>query len=320
MRREVRKLTSIVLAAVLFFDSPVAASASEARDDAALPIQEISAREMSRLMHTAHQDQARFYASDGKKKDHKEEQEETEESGSRTHVDVSTGIHPAAKFTPPRIVVPSKDLGRAALIVFAVIGVVVVVGVIFYSGIYLYDIVRGNVSLNPWFQAEGEYSILLPTYFSEKNSSSRMRRLGYIGGFKFNSGLNREKTFDLGLTFEGGRHHLIEKNLASQANEFYDGAYGLMGPAILFSFGGLPHRPLVRATVLTGTSSDSHVGLISKAQIGLQYPIYSSIHGALYAGIDAGALFFNVVKKDRLVRNVDEFSFISSLSVGYEIH
>lgn len=231
-----------------------------------LPIKQVSPEEFSSILeHVKAQKVIVVQANvkkderDEKEKEHKAESEETSTSFLDS-VDLSTNV-----------LANSSSGDEAALIIFAVIGLVVIVAWIPYLPVLIHDIIKGDENLKIHQLLTTQWNPFLGTH-----------RSGGLLGLRysfFEERLDKDQTLKMGFAVESG-HYVAKEKFR------FEGAYWLAGPSIVI--GDYDTDSLFgKIDLMGGTSFDSDLGLVSRAEFSINWLDESG----LLVGLSVGGLY-----------------------------
>lgn len=217
----------------------------------------------------------------------KTEKQKTEEVN--TGLDVLDAVDVATTFD-------TSGSNEAALIFFAVTGLVVAVAWLPYFPLLAYKAITdkedklkmrqlATFQYNPLFEKEGSlngarYSL----YMDEQNP---------------------EDIVDLGLAVESG--YYLTKEVSRK-----EGGYWLLGPSLLM--GHTDSETLFgRLDLMAGSSFDADIGIITKAELSGNWLFDSGFT----LGVSFGGLFFDVNENRGFVSTSDDLSFILGANAGF---
>jgi hypothetical protein len=195
--------------------------------------------------------------------------------------------------------IPSDE---GAIIILVVVGVVVVLSVVVYAAAFLYALAIGSGDVGYWWDLEAHGSLLFG------NESD-----GYMSGIRFSSGLENMPVM-VGLVLEGGQ---IQADMGAQSPlgiTEISGAYGLAGAGVRWALGGYESNPTYLGfDLLGGTAADENVNLMSVARANISLGF--SPH--LRFGFSLGALYMGLEADDGLIQDIDNFSTMTGVQIGY---
>lgn len=191
---------------------------------------------------------------------------------------------------------------EAALVVFAVIGVVMVVAWLPYLPILIHDIWTDDKNLKVHHFLTAQWS-LFGGDFNSSDISSRGhgRRSGSLLGlrYSFYEERSEDKEYKMGFATELGHYLVKEKNRL-------EGSYWLAGPSIVF--GDIrPESLIVKLDLMGGTTFDSNIGLISRAEFTVSWLTLNQI----IIGISMGGLYMNAEG------NSNNLGFVLGVNTGF---
>lgn len=157
--------------------------------------------------------------------------------------------------------IPTGD-SEAAIVVFAVIGIVTVLAVIPYGISYLYEVLNNQAVC---YRHETGFSLFLTDGKQNLNDGSKAQTSTQYVSFRYSVSVERGNSADLGLTAELGHQRMTLNGSSSDTNE---GTYFLLGPKFYFarSLESGSHGYL---EFLGGNSLGSKLGSIAKAKLGI---------------------------------------------------
>lgn len=181
---------------------------------------------------------------------------------------------------------------EAAMIIFAVVGLVVIVAWIPYLPVLIHDMVANddkNLKVHHMISAQWN------------PFTSDVPRNGSLAGFRYSFFEDRkdlERNLKMGFALESG-YYLIKER------ERYEGGYWLAGPSI--AVGAIESDSLmVKIDLMGGSSFDSDLGLISRAELSMNW----LFHSKLSLGVSVGGLYMNVKESS------DDLSFVTGINTG----
>jgi hypothetical protein len=198
----------------------------------------------------------------------------------------------------------------AALILFAVIGIVIIIAVIPYAISYLYELAAGHDLC--YFH---EISLTRISMRSEKQlkDGALLTQDSDFGSIGYSINVDRTNHADLGLAFELGWHRVkghSDNNLHLDLNE--EGSFFLVGPRLYFAR-HLPSRSHGFLELLGGRSTNDNVVTMAKAQIGFKYYPASSRFGI---GAAVGSLYTDLAVRGGLLSERDKFDLFFAVSLA----
>lgn len=185
---------------------------------------------------------------------------------------------------------------EAALVAFAVTGLIVAVAWVPYFPLLAYRAMTEkedkmkfdqlvSINWNPLFEKEGSLnSARYSLYLDEQNP---------------------DDIADLGFSVESG--YYLTKQTGRK-----EGGYWLIGPSMLL--GTMKKSgPFGRLDLMGGSSFDSEVGLVSKAELSGNWAFSSGFT----MGVSLGGLYFDIKENRGIVSSGDDLSFILGANAGF---
>lgn len=181
---------------------------------------------------------------------------------------------------------------EAAMIIFAVVGLVVIVAWIPYLPVLIHDMVANDdKNLKVHHMISAQWNPLI----------SEVPRNGSLAGLRYSFFEDRKdlnSNLKMGFALESG-YYLIKER------ERYEGGYWLVGPSI--AVGAIESDSLmVKIDLMGGSSFDSDLGLISRAELSMNW----LFHSKLSLGVSLGGLYMNVKESS------DDLSFVTGINTG----
>jgi hypothetical protein len=202
---------------------------------------------------------------------------------------------------------------EAALLIFAVVGIVVILMWIPYFPILIYQAVRDRF----------EYNFI--NHFSLRSSSINSsdafndKRSGYMHGLNYGFYLSKRKSdplLQLGLTTEFGSYNFDDENHRQQDRKNYHGGYYLIGPSMILAKSNkkiIDYDFFTKLDLLAGSSFSGDLGLLSKAEISFNLTYASGFT----MGLGIGGLYIDVNEKKGILSNIDNVGLSLSSNIGY---
>jgi hypothetical protein len=194
----------------------------------------------------------------------------------------------------------SISSGDLATIIYVVIGVVVVGAALIYAGVIAYDLIVSGHDVPGW-------TVLAVSAWSFGGSG---RRGGMYGG-RFGGGFVGDHA-RVGLLLEGG--YLDGRVRLRDRENLYNvyGAYGLFGPTVQWRLTDGPKPLTLDADLLTGYSTADGLGLISRATLGLSWPIGQHLR----AGVAGGSTYMRIRETEGVLNTKSDFNFTGGGWIG----
>lgn len=189
---------------------------------------------------------------------------------------------------------------EAALIIFAVVGIVVIVAWIPYFAGVTYQLIKGE-------KDSFQLNHLVSGQFTQLTTD----RDGILAGGRYSlfvNPVNDRGAVSYGLSFESGYYESQEKNKNGK-RELNHGAYWMTGPTILAGEGSL----FGKIDLLAGSSFDRNLGLISKAEASLNWLFDSG----LTLGASIGGLYFHVKDRNGILKHENDLGFTYGVVSGF---
>lgn len=189
---------------------------------------------------------------------------------------------------------------EAALIIFAVVGIIVIVAWIPYFAGVTYQLIKGE-------KDSFQLNHLVSGQFTQLTTD----RDGMLAGGRYSLFINPVKergAVSYGLSFESGYYESQEKNKYGK-RELTHGAYWMTGPTILAGEGSL----FGKIDLLAGSSFDRNLGLISKAEASLNWMFDSGFT----LGASIGGLYFHVKDRNGLLNHENDLGFTYGFVSGF---
>lgn len=198
---------------------------------------------------------------------------------------------------------------ETALIFFALVGAVVVIAWVPYFPVLLYQSISGEKDLTRIHQFSFQHLL------TNSGGNDSLRRGSLTGGrySLFLKDNNADDLLTLGLSVEGGYYSLRERN--QTASRRLLGGYWLLGPSILMGAhegGVFPY--FAKLDLLAGTSFDSDLGLISRADLTLGSYLFGS---NMSVGLGIGGLYLHAKEGQGIFSDGRELGLLFTGSVGY---
>lgn len=181
---------------------------------------------------------------------------------------------------------------EAAMIIFAVVGLVVIVAWIPYLPVLIHNMVANDdKKLKIHHMISAQWNTLV----------SEAPRNGSLTGLRYSFFEDRKdlvSNLKMGFAIESG-YYLVKER------ERYEGGYWLAGPSI--AVGAIePDSLMVKIDLMGGSSFDSDLGLISRAELSMNW----LFHSKLSLGVSLGGLYMNVKESS------DDLSFVTGINTG----
>ncbi len=233
-----------------------------------LPVKQVSPELFHSILEQVKAQKVIVVQADAKKEDKDKDKEEKEpktgpeetSSSFLDSIDLSTNV-----------LANSNSGDEAALIIFAVIGLVVIVAWIPYLPVLIHDIIKGDENLKIHQLLTTQWNPFLVTH-----------RSGGLLGLRYSfleERLDKDQTLKMGFAVESG-HYLVKEN------KRFEGVYWLAGPSIVI--GDYDTDSLFgKIDLMGGTSFDSDLGLVSRAEFSINWLGQS---GLLF-GLSVGGLY-----------------------------
>jgi hypothetical protein len=300
----------------LLISQPLAGSETQAKESKKAV--EISQTEMERLLKVNPQIRTRRLAltefEELKKKEEQErkkrrqeklrKQKEKEEQERKERQ--TTMAQTAQDVAPLHQINLGGDAGDAALVVFAVIGLVVIIAWIPYAAMGIKELITGQKSSNL------DFLLSINTSLIEKKrirSQTNTIRSGSDLNLNLSFYFKESESSQYGLSTEVG-YHLFEDQLQSGTIQ-HNAVYALTGPSLRVFFDNKKTLGL-KMDLMAGTSEDNSIGLLSKAQILLQ--VYQN---DLLLHFGGGSQFIESQRTEGPLLNLNSFNFYAVAGVGF---
>lgn len=200
----------------------------------------------------------------------------------------------------------SKD---AALVIFAIVGLVVVVAWIPYVPILVYDALTGD-------RDKFQFSHLLtiqgtPIIGGEESRSGSLLAGRYA---IYIEEKERASSIKKGLGFEAGYYLSKEEKLDGDQEVRNEGAYWLIGPSLMVGEPmGDGNTLFARLDLMGGTSFDSDLGLVTKAEFSGNWLFKSGFT----MGLGIGGLYLHVKDDKGVLDDSNDIALTFSGIFGY---
>lgn len=184
-----------------------------------------------------------------------------------------------------------------ALIIMAVIGVTMVVAWVPYFPLLAYKAIKGEEGQ----QLDQQLSLVSSVQFDGQ-------RRGHLSGARYSFYLSNQHHQGLGMATELGYYNYSDKDEATGSRRGNDGPYWLIGPSLLFRFDPVFYSKL---DLMGGTSVDSDLGLISRAEASLNANLGRNIS----AGLGIGGIYLKMKEYQGVFSNQNELGLIFSANL-----
>jgi hypothetical protein len=207
-----------------------------------------------------------------------------------------------------------SDSSGNAMIVFAVVGLVMVVAWLPYFPIFLYKSIKDKEGFDQHHLVSLNY--VLSGKYGNQSEGEEFRYGSFLSGRY--SYFVKEKDTDpwvtLGLGAEAGYFRFKDRNRGLNKVQQSEGAYWLIGPSMLFGDLEESVNPFfAKLDLLAGTSFDSDLGLVSRAEFSVNGKIYQG----LSLGLGVGALYIKLKNNQGIVSRSNDLSLIFSSHLNY---
>lgn len=296
------------LSLVLCFSLSV--SSASARTSGRPEILEVSAEQMQKIL--KYQDGVKtkyiiLAESKQEKKDEKDEEKEKKKpENSEQNVSFGSHFNVFHSF--------GNDSSGSALIVFAVVGLVMVVAWLPYFPVFLYKSIKDKENFEHQHLVSLNY--VLSGKYGNESEGEEFRYGSFLSGRY--SYFIKEKDTDpwvtLGIGAEAGYYRFKDRNRGQNKVQQSEGAYWLMGPSLVFGDLEESVNPFfAKLDLLAGTSFDSDLGLVSRAEFSVNGKIYQG----LSLGLGVGALYIKLKNNQGIVSRSNDLSLIFSSHLNY---
>lgn len=194
----------------------------------------------------------------------------------------------------------SASSGDLATIIYVVIGVVVVGAALIYAGVIAYDLLVAGREVPAW-------TVLTMSAWSFGGSGRR----GGMYGLRLGGGLVGDDA-RVGLLLEGG--YLDGRVRLRDQAKLYNvhGAYGLFGPTVQWRLTDGRQPITVDVDLLTGYSAARGMGLISRATLGVSWPMGQHLR----AGVAGGSTYMRIRETEGVLNTKSDFNFTGGGWIG----
>ncbi|HXH74494.1 MAG TPA: hypothetical protein VNJ08_05990 [Bacteriovoracaceae bacterium] len=206
---------------------------------------------------------------------------------------------------------------EAAVIVFAIVGLVIIVAWIPIFPILAYQAATGKRDLEKVHHLSLQH-ILAGKYGhgSTSGENESLRYGSFIGG-RYSLYLKDPKEVNsiatLGFSAELGHYRFKDKS--QLGSNQVEGGYWMLGPSMLFgesNGGGFPL--FAKIDLLAGSSVDADLGLVTRADLSVGSYLFGTNTSL---GLGLGALYLHSKKSHGILNNGEELGLIFSGNVGY---
>ena len=317
---------------ICFFLHQHSSIAAEKTKQQSPPILEVSPQTMQKLLNNQElmknaKTKKLVLASNSEKTKEDEEKEkeekEKEELTAEQELDQIEAENTGADVVQAALHISSSGGGEeAALIVFALVGLVVVLLWVPYFPIFIYQQLKNGEK----FQLVHLFSLHIlglrngrKNDYGKPDSQTSEIREGYLSTLRYNLHLAEKGTIGemaLGVAFEFGQYKLKDINEDTKESKRYDGQFWMVGPSILFGYDLTENSTddmFVKIDLLGGTSIGNDLGLVSKAEFSANL---KTPQGLTY-GLGIGALYLNVKDERGILTNSANLGLTLSANAGY---
>ena len=205
----------------------------------------------------------------------------------------------------------SSSNDEAALIVFAVVGLVMIIAWVPYFPVLAYKAIKNKEDHDLIHLLSMNYVL---TQDRSLDDQYRYRNVSGLRYSLFIKEKDSERSTSLGFATELGYYHYRLKDFETNEKERLEGGYWLLGPAMLFGTPeGKAGNIFGKIELLAGTSFDSDLGLVTKADLSGNV----ELGAGLSFGLGLGALYIDLKNSKGLLQNTDELSFMVSTNLSY---
>lgn len=200
----------------------------------------------------------------------------------------------------------------AALVIFAIVGVVVVVAWIPYVPVLFYDYATGEKDK---FQLSQVITFQGTTIIGEGGEQTP-RHGGLLGArySLFVEEIEKASVIKKGLSFESGYYITKEDTLDDQTEVRREGAYWLVGPTLMVGDKiDFNNSIFAKLDLMAGTSFDRDLGLVMKADFSGNWLFKCGF--TLGAGL--GGLYLHVKDDKGVLADANDFALTFSGIMGY---
>lgn len=207
-----------------------------------------------------------------------------------------------------------SDSSGSAMIVFAVIGLVMVVAWLPYFPVFLYKSIKDKEKYERHHLVSLNY--LLSGKYGNQNEQEEFRYGSFLSA-RYSYFLKEKATdpwITLGLGAETGYYRFKDRNQEPIKVRQTEGVYWLIGPSMLLGDLEETANPFfAKLDLLAGTSFDSELGLVSRAE----FSINGKIFQGLSLGLGVGALYIKLNDNQGIVSRSNDLSLIFSSHLNY---
>jgi hypothetical protein len=232
-------------------------------------------------------------------------QNENPEKAVKKKVDEEAASNQASPIVDFSHLSDTSRTGEAALVVFAVVGLVVTIAWLPYFPILAYEAITDKENVQPFQHLSLTWSPLLGKMDSLANETKKdSPSSGALTGLRYN--LYGERIDDpgmmkLGLGLELGHYSFLE-----------EGSYWLLGPSLLF--GDMEAKSFFsKIDLFLGSSFDSDLGLVSRVDLSLNYAFLSKFT----VGLGLGTLYLDIKENRGVVSGTNRLGFLLNANLGY---
>lgn len=201
----------------------------------------------------------------------------------------------------------------AALVIFAIVGVVVVVAWIPYVPVLFYDYATGDKEK---FQIS-QMATLQGTTIIGEGDEQTARHGGLLGArySVFVEEIEKASSIKKGLSFESGYYSTKEDTVSVDSSEVRrEGAYWLVGPTLMVGDKiDFNNSIFAKLDLMGGTSFDRDLGLVMKADFSANWLFRSGF--TFGAGI--GGLYLHVKDDEGVLADANDIALTFSGIMGY---
>lgn len=191
----------------------------------------------------------------------------------------------------------------AALIVFAVVGLVIIIAWIPYFPLLAYDAISGKKDILTHHQIS----------FRHDRLSHEYDRDGQFSSGRYSLFLEEKDTDDFfmpGFSFELGTYSLNYEAQLNNPSHHLSGSYWLLGPSAVL---GDTDSFFAKFDLMAGTSFGPDFGLLSKADISFNFNLGSRI----ILGLGLGGIYFDVKSGEGALSRPHDLGFFYGANLGY---
>ena len=193
----------------------------------------------------------------------------------------------------------SSQNHNEAAVVFVIVGTILVVVWTLYVFKYFYDVAAGFRPCGYW----SELTLAANRISGSRDGYARFNGINYMTGF-------RAGATEVGISIELGE---ADVKLPQLLDQRLQGNYWFIGPVLRWRMTRENNPHYFNMKFLAGTTGHDEMGVIAKANLGIQFGLGESTH----LGFSWGAMYLDVKESQGILHDRNEYYYLYGINFGF---